>query len=109
MSLSQGDDSGERLTLRWVFVRGEARIEVCRPVAPTSTQVEVTGGDGELKTFNFADRPALVAFHAGFEQALLQTGWRLAEFAPQRRSGADRRAIPRDGDRRGSLALVWPR
>jgi hypothetical protein len=109
MSLSQSDDSGERMTLRWVFVRGDARIEVCRPVAPTSTQIEVTVGGGEPRAFNFADRPALVAFHAGFEQALITTGWRLSEFAPQRRSGADRRNAPRDTERRGSLALVWPR
>jgi hypothetical protein len=105
--LNPGDGEGE-VTLRWVFARGTDRIDVRRSVAPTSTQVEVSDGGG-VRTFSFANRAALVAFQAGFEQALIQTGWTLATFDPERRQGNDRRAKPRANDRRGSLALVWAR
>ena len=110
MSTSQGDDGdGEVMTLRWVFVRGHDQIEVRRPVAPSSTQIEVSGAGSDLRAFTFVDHACLVAFHAGFEQALAQTGWTLAEFHPERRSGVERRGIPRDTDRRRSIALVWSR
>jgi hypothetical protein len=102
-----GDGDGE-VTLRWVFARGADRIDVRRSVAPTSTQVEVSDGGG-VRTFTFANRAAVVAFQAGFEQALIQTGWTLAAFDPERRHGNDRRANPRPTDRRGALALVWAR
>lgn len=110
MSDSQGQDGGgERLVLRWVFVRGEERIDLCRSADPTSTQVDVSDG-GVMRAFRFANRAAVVAFHAGFEQALTQTGWKLMVFEPERRRGDDRRVMPRAGDRRGSsLALVWSR
>ena len=102
------DDGGERLALRWVFVRGGERIELCRSADPTSTEATVSDG-GATRAFTFANRAAVVAFHAGFEQALIQTGWKLATFEPERRRGGDRRVVPRTSERRGSLALVWSR
>ena len=66
MSDSQSQDGGgERLVLRWVFVRGEERIDLCRSADPTSTQVDVSDG-GVMRAFRFANRAAVVAFHAGF-------------------------------------------
>ena len=108
MSDSPGQDDEEHLTLRWMFVRGDDRIDVCRSADPTSTQVEVSDG-GEMRAFRFANRAALVAFHAGFEQALTQTGWKLTGFEPERRRGNDRRKTPRGTDRRGAFALVQSR
>jgi hypothetical protein len=99
-----GDGEGE-VTLRWVFARGADRIDVCRSAAPASTQVDVSDR-GEVRTFKFVNRAAVVAFQAGFEQALTQTGWTLAAFDPERRHGNDRRVKPRVTDRRGALTLV---
>jgi hypothetical protein len=101
-------DGGTALTLRWVFVRGDDRIDLCRSVAPTSMQVTVSDG-GVIRPFAFGDRSALIAFHAGFEQALTQTGWRLAAFEPERRRMSERRTLTRGTDRRGAIALVWSR
>lgn len=97
------------MTFTWVYVRGQDRIEVRRSVTPTSTRLEVSGSNAEVRAFDFDDHAGLVTFHSGFEQALAQSGWSLAEFQPERRSGADRRAIPRPTDRRRSITLVWSR
>jgi hypothetical protein len=98
----------EPLMLRWVFARDADRIDVYRSVAETSTQIEVTVG-GQMRAFRFSNRSAVVAFHAGVEHALLQTGWQLTAFEPERRTGGDRRTLQRGIDRRSSLALVWSR
>lgn len=97
------------MTLTWAFVQGQQRLELRRTIDPTATQLEVWGPASDMRTFTFDNHAALVAFHAGFEQALARSGWTFAEFQPERRSGRERRAIPRDSDRRGSLALVWSR
>jgi hypothetical protein len=96
------------MTLTWVFARGDERLELRRDVDPASTQLEVSGAGGQ-RTFVSRDRAALVAFHAGFEQALVQVGWRLESFQPERRNERDRRATPRASERRGELELVWSR
>jgi hypothetical protein len=96
------------MTLTWMFVRGDERLELHRDVDPASTLLEVSGTGGQ-RTFVSRDRAALVAFHAGFEEALVQSGWRLEGFQPERRSGYDRRAMPRTTERRGLLELVWSR
>jgi hypothetical protein len=108
MSGSSDQDDEGTTTLRWVFVRGPDQIELRRSVAPTSTRVEVCGIGRAARVFTFADRAALVAFHTGFEHALMETGWALEQFSPERRSGSDRRAVPRATDRR-SLSLAWSR
>jgi hypothetical protein len=96
------------MTLTWVFIRDNERVELRREVDPTSVSLDVSGADG-LRTFAFRDHAALVAFQAGFEQALAHSGWHLEGFQPERRSGHDRRAVPRITERRGSLELVWSR
>jgi len=102
-------DEGRIMTLTWVFVQGQHRIEVRRMIDPRSAQLEVTDGERDARTFTFQSHAALVAFQAGFEHALSRAGWTLKEFQPERRAGIDRRAISRHADRRGSLALVWSR
>jgi hypothetical protein len=96
------------MTLTWLFVRGDERLELRRDVEPDSIRLDVSGPNG-LRTFVFRDHAALVSFHAGFEHALTQSGWTLERFDPERRSGDDRRAIPRVAERRGPLELVWSR
>jgi hypothetical protein len=95
------------MTLTWLFARDAERLELRRDVDPASTSL-VVAGPNSARTFVFRDHAALVAFQAGFEQALTQSGWRLEGFQPERRSGQDRRTIPRAGtERRGLLELVW--
>jgi len=96
------------MTLTWVFVRDSERVELRRDVDPTSVSLHVSGA-GASQTFGFRDHAALVAFQAGFEQALAHMGWQLESFQPERRGGHDRRAVPRIPERRGSLELVWSR
>jgi hypothetical protein len=96
------------MTLTWVFVRGDERLELRRESDPESTSLEVSGPAGQ-RAFNSRDRAALIAFHAGFEQALTQSGWRFEAFYPERRGGQDRRSVPRASERRGALELVWSR
>jgi len=96
------------MTLTWVFVRGDERVELRRDGDPASTRLEMSGASGP-RTFVFREHAALVSFQAGYEQALTHLGWTLAAFEPERRSGHDRRAIPRFAERRGLLELVWPR
>jgi hypothetical protein len=96
------------MTLTWTFVKDSERMELRREVDPTSVSLEVSGTGGQ-RTFGFRDHAALVAFQAGFEQALAHLGWRLESFQPERRTGGDRPAAPRIPDRRGSLELVWSR
>ena len=94
--------------MRWKFTREDGRIDVYRSSAETSTQIEVQSA-GAMRTFRFGDRRSVVAFHAGVEHALLETGWRLEGFEPERRAGSDRRALQRGIDRRRALSLVWSR
>jgi hypothetical protein len=98
----------EPMLMRWTFTRGDAHIDVYRSGAETSTQIEVVAA-GSMRAFRFADRRSVVAFHAGVEHALLETGWHLERFEPERRTGVDRRAQQRGIDRRGALSLVWSR
>ena len=100
------DRDSDPLMLRWVFTKATEGIDLFRSSAVTSTQVEVVV-DGHMRVFRFADRPSAVAFHAGFEHALLQTGWQLTGFVPERRAEGDRRTLQRGLERRGALSLVW--
>jgi hypothetical protein len=98
----------EPIMLRWVFGRDDARVDVYRSSAMSATQIDVSAG-GEMRAFRFLDRQSVVAFHAGIEHALLQTGWHLMTFEPERRGGSDRRTLQRGIERRGFPALVWSR
>ena len=96
------------MTLTWVFVKDNERVELRRQVDPAAVSLDVLGAAG-LRKFGFRDHAALVAFQAGFEQALTHSGWQMEGFQPERRSGQDRAAAPRVNERRGSLELVWSR
>jgi hypothetical protein len=102
------DSDGEPPILRWVFGREDTRVDIYRSIDATSTQIDIVVA-GAAQTFRFLDRRSMVAFQAGVEHALLQTGWQLLAFEPERRAGADRRARQRGSERRGFPALVWSR
>ena len=87
------------MELTWVFARHDDRLvlkRVEREGCPT-----LVIDNGEVREYRFEDTAALVVFQSDMEQLLVQTGWTLAEFTPDRRSGYDRRGFPRiDNDRR---------
>ena len=49
---------------------------------------------------DFDSTDALFDFQIDYEQQLIANGWRLVEFSPERRSGHDRRKMPRFGEDR---------
>jgi hypothetical protein len=82
----------------WVFARDTTTIRVLR--LPEG-RLQIESSEGQTREFSFPDLDELTAFHLGFEQHLVATGWSLVEFSPERRSGRDRRAQSRGGrDRR---------
>jgi len=82
----------------WVFVRDTTTIRIQRRVGLT---LHIESNEGNERVFPFSDLNELTAFHCGFEQHLIATGWSLVEFGPERRSGQDRRSVARSGpDRR---------
>ena len=60
----------------------------------------VLSGDGQDRSYYFADIVPLVRFQDDMEAFLLQTGWSFAGFSPDRRTGRDRRTFPRLTERR---------
>jgi hypothetical protein len=90
-----------------VFARGETTIRVQRLPGQI---LHIDSSEGNDREFTFQDLDELTAFHCGFEEHLIATGWSLVEFGPERRSGVERRAAVRPGrDRRRfpRLTLVF--
>jgi hypothetical protein len=52
------------------------------------------------RRYSFKDWPTLKAFQADIEARLLNTGWTLLQYSPERRLGRDRRGRRRHEDRR---------
>jgi hypothetical protein len=85
--------------LTWVFARQDDRLVLKRVDRDGSPTLVID--NGEVREYHFDDMAALVVFQSDMEQLLVQTGWTLAEFAPDRRTGYDRRGFPRiENDRR---------
>lgn len=90
--------AGDRRPPTWVFARGETTIRVQRLPGQV---LHIESNEGNDRQFTFQDLDELTAFHCGFEEHLIATGWSLVEFGPERRSGAERRTVARPGkDRR---------
>jgi len=84
---------------RWVFVRGDTRLELSREETPTGVNL-IVSGEGLPRAFAFGNVERLVRFQSDMEALLLRTGWTFSRFAPDRRSNRDRRAFPRLLERR---------
>jgi hypothetical protein len=54
----------------------------------------------EPRRYSFKDWSTLNAFQADMEAFLLNAGWTLLQYSPERRRGRDRRTLPRREDRR---------
>jgi hypothetical protein len=79
----RGEDDGQRLTIRRASDDGGAH-----------SYLTVTL-DGSTRTYNFPDMTAAMRFQSDMEAFLLKSGWSFIEFAPDRRTGTDRRRAPR--------------
>jgi hypothetical protein len=80
------------LVYTWVFVRGDDQIRIMRP---TPLQLVVSRAPADARTHDFDTPLALLEFQLEFEAQLMRSGWYLEAFSPERRSGHDRRQIPR--------------
>lgn len=84
----------------WTFRRREDVLALSREQTDEGYQLVVTEC-GRPRTFGFRNLERLIHFQHDMEAFLVRTGWRLADFTPDRRGGDDRRDLPReDNDRR---------
>jgi hypothetical protein len=83
----------------WIFVRGDARLEISREETCTGVNL-IVSSEGVPRAFAFASLERLVRFQSDMEALLLRTGWTFSRFVPERRSHRERRAFPRLLERR---------
>ena len=82
----------------WTFGRGEERVRIGR--AADTCDLVVMTAPNQPRRYSFKDWSSLNAFQADIEARLLNTGWTLLQYSPERRRGRDRRGRPRIDDRR---------
>lgn len=83
----------------WTFGRRTERVRLRREET-TDGLLLLVDENGTPRTYFFSDVESLVAFQSDMEAFLVRTGWSLLEFAPDRRTGFDRRRFPRLEERR---------
>jgi hypothetical protein len=79
----------------WVFARGEDRITIQRLEMGTSHRLTIEDPEKGSRSHDFGDLALLIKFQSDMEAFLVRTGWSLAEFHPERRTGRERRMWPR--------------
>ena len=88
-------------TTAWLYVRGDQSVRIVRDGGSLAVH-----GPGDLfRHHAYDDGAAAMLEHASLEQQLVCDGWSLERMTTERRSGTDRRKIPRT-DRRRGLRLV---
>ena len=80
----------------WTFVRHHQTMEIRREESTDGRQLLVVTGGESAGTTEFRDLAALVRQQSRLEEMLLDSGWSLTSFEPERRSVADRRAHTRE-------------
>jgi hypothetical protein len=96
--------------VHWTFGKTNERITIRRHSDSPVLVVEPPGD--QTREYSFTDPSALDSFQADMEAFLLQTGWTLEKYAPERRRGRDRRGFPRLRERRRwwtDSAELWKR
>jgi len=87
----------------WLFVKDNQSIWIERPFG---CSLIVAGPGSAREQHEFSDEHALDAFQIALAERLSETGWFLWGFDRDRRSGRDRRKIPRNAaDRRRPAAV----
>jgi hypothetical protein len=89
---------------RWLFVRGADALTLERP---TSVSLAVSSSTGDRQVHDFGSAIQLLEFQLGLHRHLIDTGWGLEDFFPERRTNIADRRRTRTGapDRR---VLPWP-
>lgn len=80
--------------LCWTFGRGDDRLMLRREETDNGVNLTVAG-EGVPRVYPFPNLARLEKFQSDMEAFLLRTGWQFLEFSPERRSGTDRRDMPR--------------
>jgi hypothetical protein len=83
----------------WTFDRQGERLIVQRDARDGSPCTLIVTRDGNSRTIEFPELPALVRFQTDMDTFLLRTGWLLLTYAPDRRR-RERRSFPRAGNDR---------
>jgi hypothetical protein len=96
-------------SVEWTFRRKAERVVVRREDhGEGDVWLSVTDRLKE-RCYSFASLEQLQTFQSNMEAFLVRTGWVLEAFAPERRSGRDRRRMPRiDDERRRWWTDAWP-
>jgi hypothetical protein len=88
-------------TTAWLYVRGDQSVRIVMDGGSLAVH-----GPGDLfRRHAYDDRAAAMFEHDNLEQQLVRDGWSLERMTTERRSGTDRRKVPRT-DRRRGLRLV---
>jgi hypothetical protein len=82
----------------WTFGRGDERVRIGR--GSETCDLVVMTDPNQPRRYSFNDWSSLNAFQADIEARLLNTGWTLLQYSPERRRGRNRRSRPRVDDRR---------
>jgi hypothetical protein len=90
----------------WLFIRGQESIWVERPFG---SSLVVAGPGARREQRNFISDEALNAYQVSLAETLTAGGWFLWGVDRDRRSGAERRTLERDADRRQRHAGSEPR
>lgn len=84
----------------WLFVRGAESVRVIRAGTPEGRARLLVYGPGNLQaTHEFQDDITCATRESELERQLVADGFTLEQFT-DRRSGLDRRSVPRGPDRR---------
>jgi hypothetical protein len=85
----------------WRFERAAERLIVRRRIEPDAFELEIESSDGVPRVHRFEEEDKFLDFQNDLQYMLVHSGWTLMEFAPDRRTGRDRRGFPRKlNDRR---------
>jgi hypothetical protein len=79
----------------WTFERAAERLILRRSTEAGSFTLEIESSDGVPRVHRFEDEDKFLAFQNDLQYMLVHSGWTLLEFAPDRRTGRDRRGFPR--------------
>lgn len=82
----------------WTFGRGDERVRIGR--GSDTCDLVVMTSPNQPRRYSFKDWSSLNAFQADIEALLLNTGWTLLQYSPERRRGRDRSGGSRLEDRR---------
>jgi len=96
--------SVERAPSSWLFIRQNETVRVFRP-GPPYLQLAIAGPQGLRRTLRFDREADLQDFQRDHEEQLIKEGWHLEGTDVDRRSGKDRRKVPRGPERRSSEPL----